>query len=123
MPRRGTSSAIRPGRSHSPTRSRFRPCDKASSFRGARMRELWCALAHQRIWSSLCEIPDLVLTDHPGMTHQRASFLHSHFLTVLAGPLVGGGSAFFTGFRLSLSAAVFRSSISFVTRAALEPRS
>src|SRR6516225_8774890 len=48
----------------------------------------------------------------------------AYFLTVLAGGAFGGGAAiFFAGFCASASAAAERSSMNFVTRAALEPRS
>ena len=51
------------------------------------------------------------------------AFAH-HFFTVFAGPFgVGGGGIFFAGFNASTSAAVLRSSMNFVTRVALLPRS
>ena len=46
-----------------------------------------------------------------------------HFFTVFAGAFGGTTGVFFTGFSASASAAVLRSSMNFVTRAALLPRS
>ena len=58
----------------------------------------------------------LAASRRPGMTL-------GYFFTVFAGAFGGATGVFFTGFSASASAAVLRSSMNFVTRAALEPTS